>query len=349
MTFRERILAAMCWEEPDRVPLSGCEVLLPRSEKARRLREAGVGLVLRPPAHELSHRKVEIVSKEYWENGKKRIRRTIKTPVGEIWQTLEPDVSCYRGNNTWIHEHFIKGPEDYSVMEYYIKDGQYRDNYVYLEEARRLLGEDGLVYVRIAKAPIQEILYQMLGTERFSFHLYDYPELIDSLNAVMVERYEELFEIAAGSPVEILLFGDNITADMVGVERFEKYIVPVYKRVKKWMAGSDKLLASHMDGSLAALKYSIAETDLDIIEAFTPPPMGDLSIREAREAWPGKALWINFTSSMHIEAPKVIKAHTRELLEEAGDKKGFAISVTENAPIEALEQSLGAIVEVLQE
>jgi EAL domain-containing protein (putative c-di-GMP-specific phosphodiesterase class I) len=72
-------------------------------------------------------------------------------------------------------------------------------------------------------------------------------------------------------------------------------------------------------------------------------------VREAREWWPNKALWINFTSSVHVESPERVAAHTRELLEEAGTKKGFVISVTEDAPIEALERSLAAISRVLQE
>jgi hypothetical protein len=349
MTIRERILAALYRQEPDMVPLTVYESLLPRGERERELRKAGVGLVIRPPAHLVSHRNVEIINREYWENGLLRIRRTIRTPVGEIWQTLEPDVTAYSGSNTWIHEHFIKGPEDYKVMEYYIRDGQNRDNYACLEEAKRCVGEDGIVYVRMGRSPIQAILYEMMGTERFSLHLYDYPELIDSLNETMCQKDEELYEIAAGAPVEVLVLVDNITADMVGVDRFKKYLVPVYKRIKEWLVGSNKLLGSHMDGALTALSEVIADTDLDIIEAFTPPPMGDLSIRKAREAWPGKALWINYTSSVHLQPPEVIEAHTRELLEQAGGKKGFAISVTENAPVEALERSLGVIAAVLRD
>jgi hypothetical protein len=38
-----------------------------------------------------------------------------------------------------------------------------------------------------------------------------------------------------------------------------------------------------------------------------------------------------------------IEAHTRQLLAEAGDKKGFAISVTEDAPVAALERSPAVI------
>jgi len=125
--------------------------------------------------------------------------------------------------------------------------------------------------------------------------------------------------------------------------------MPVYKRLQEQLSGTDKKLAVHMDGRLASLKDAIAEAEFDIVEALTPSPMGDVSIREARQFWPEKALWINFTSSMHIEAPEVIEAHTRQLLEEAGSKRGFAIGVTEDAPVEALEKSLGIISRVLRE
>jgi len=338
----------MYWNEPDQIPLTVYETILPRGATGRNLREKGVGLVCRPPAHQVEHREVEIISREYWEAGRRRIRRTILTPVGDVWQTLEPDTTGYE-RNTWIREHFIKEPEDYRVMEYYIKDGIYHDNYDSLRETIRRIGDDGLVYVRIAKSPIQEILYQMMGIERFGLHLYDHPHLIDSLHAAMLERYEELFELAAAAPVEILLLGDNITADMVGTERFKKYLMPIYRRAKQHIAGTDKRLAVHMDGRLAALTNLIAETEIDIIEALTPPPMGDLCIEKARIAWPEKALWINFTSSMHIASPESIETHTQQLVHEAGNTKGFAIGVTEDAPAKALERSLEIISKVITE
>jgi hypothetical protein len=45
----------------------------------------------------------------------------------------------------------------------------------------------------------------------------------------------------------------------------------------------------------------------------------------------------------------VIEAHTKQLLEEAGSKRGFAIGVTEDAPFEDLERSLTVITNVLKE
>jgi hypothetical protein len=347
LDIKTRVLTTMTWGEPDRIPLTVYDWMLPRGMTERHLREAGVGLIVRLPGHRVQHREVEIVSREYQENGRKLIRRTIKTPVGEVWQVLEPD-PAYETSN-WIHEHLIKGPDDYRVLEYYYRDMRFRDNFDAIREAQRRVGGDGVVMLRIAKSPVQEMLYQMMGLEQFAFDFQERRDLFDSLHATMVKRYEELYDFAARSPADILQLGDNIYSDVVGRERFQRYLMPEYAKIMARIKGTGKLLAVHMDGNLKSLQADIADAAFDIVEAMTPPPMGDVSIREARACWPRKALWINFTSSMHIESADAIEAHTRHLVEDAGTKKGFAVSITEDAPVEALEKSLATIARVLED
>jgi uroporphyrinogen-III decarboxylase len=347
VNVKERVLTAMHWGEPDRVPLTVYEWMLPRGTTERLLREHGVGLIVRLPPNRIAHRDVEILTREYQEQGKKLIRRTIRTPVGEVWQTLEPDPAY--GTANWIQEHFIKSPDDYRVLEFYYRDAIYHDNFDAIREAQRRVGGDGIVLVRIAKSPIQEMLYQLMGYEQFAIDYHEQRAVFDSLHAVMVKRYEELYDLAARSPVEILQLGDNLSSDVVGKDRYRNYLMPEYRKIMARLTGTGKKLAVHMDGRLQSLVDEIAAAEFDIVEAMTPPPMGDVSVREARRRWPRKALWINFTSSMHIEPPAAIEAHTRELLAEAGGKAGFGISVTEDAPVEALETSLAVISRVLQE
>jgi hypothetical protein len=347
VTVKERILTAMSWGQPDQVPLSVYDWMLPRGTNERRLREAGVGLIVRLPGHRVAHRQVEIVSREYQDGGRRLIRRTIRTPVGEAYQIVEPD-PAYETSN-WIHQHFIKGPDDYRVLEYYYRDMQFLENTSAIREAQRRVGADGLVMLRIAKSPVQEMLYQLMGVEQFAVDFQERRAPFDSLHATMAKRYEELYEIAAESPVEILQLGDNIHSDMVGRERYRKYLMPEYAKITSRLRGTGKLLAVHMDGNLGALQSDIAASQFDIVEAMTPPPLGDFAVQEARRCWPTKALWLNFTSSMHLEPPGIIAAHTRELLAEAGTTRGFGISVTEDAPVEALERSLATIAGVLRE
>lgn len=347
MNVRERLLTTLRWGEPDCVPLTVYDWMLPRGTTERKLRELGVGLITRLPGHRVVHREVEIRTREYYGNGRKYVRRSIHTPVGEVYQTLEAE-GAYDTSN-WIKEHFIKGPDDYRVMEFYLRDARYLDNYDSIREARRRVGDDGIVLVRIAKSPIQEMLYQMMGYEQFALEFAFNRDQFDSLHALMLERYAELYDIAAAAPVEILMLGDNITSDVVGGDRFRRYLLPEYAKIHRRLAGTGKILAVHMDGRLRNLADDIAKAEVDVVEALTPPPMGDFSVAEARERWPGKALWINFTSSMHIEPEEDIAEHTRELLAQAGNKRGFAISVTEDAPVEALERSLGVIAGVLRD
>ncbi len=346
MDTRERLLTALRGGEPDRVPLTIYDWMLPRGEAERLLRESGVGLIMRPAVHRVEYRQVEFSTREYWDHGRRLLRKGIHTPVGEVFQVVDPEAAY---DSTWILEHFIKTPEDYRVMEFMVRDAVYHDNFERLREAQRRIGGDGLVYVRLAKSPIQEMLYQMLGMEQFSIDYHQRRDLFDSLHNAMLERYEELYDFAAEAPVDMILLADNITGDVVGKERFRNYCLPVYKRLKEHLAGTGKLFGVHLDGLLKSLAPEIAEAAFDVVEAMTPPPMGDVAVREAREIWSTKSIWINFTSSMHIEPPDVIEAHTREVLAEAGSRRGFAVGVTEDAPVEALERSLAVISRVLRE
>jgi uroporphyrinogen-III decarboxylase len=203
--------------------------------------------------------------------------------------------------------------------------------------------------IRVAKGPIQEILYQMTGLERFAIDYHERRECIDSLYEVMVQRYDEMYELAAEAPAEILQSADNITSDVVGVERFQRYCVSCYERHQRSIAGSGKRLAVHLDGRLRSLKDAIAAAPFEIVEAFTPAPVGDVTVAEARAAWPDKALWLNFTSSMHLQPEETIAAHTRQLIEEAGTKRGFGIGITEDIPAEHCARSLRAIARAIQQ
>jgi hypothetical protein len=344
---RVRLLIALRGDESGVVPLTFQEPLLPRGLAERLLRNRGVGMVVRHPLHRLHYRTCEVHSREYWEEGRALVRRSIETPVGEIWQTLLPEAGY--GNSNWVREHYIKSPGDYAVMEYALRDAVYLDNFEEIRESERRLGGDGIVMARMMKIPIQEMLYQMMGMERFAMDYRFERERFDSLHATLLERCRELFTLAARAPVEIIQSADNITADVVGGARFQRYFMPIYQEIRSCFAGSDKRLAVHMDGKLSGLQDLIGECAVDIIEGLTPPPVGNVSIESARRIWSDKVLWLNFTSSMHTRPAEDIAAHTRRLLEEAGSRRGLAISITDDAPIIALEQSLDVIQGVLTE
>jgi len=93
----------------------------------------------------------------------------------------------------------------------------------------------------------------------------------------------------------------------------------------------------------------VRESHLDFVEAFTPPPDCNVSVAEARAAWPEKRLWTNFPSSVHLQSEETIREATLEIVKQAGDRKGFLMGVTEDVPAEHIERSVTVILNTLRE
>ena len=90
-------------------------------------------------------------------------------------------------------------------------------------------------------------------------------------------------------------------------------------------------MAVHMDGRLNVLRDLIAKTPIDIIEAFHPPPMGDMPVGEALSLWKGKVIWIGFPGSVYDLGPDATKKHALDILREVGTGERLAVTMsTEN-------------------
>jgi hypothetical protein len=125
--------------------------------------------------------------------------------------------------------------------------------------------------------------------------------------------------------------GENITGIVTNPKLFENYCVPFYREVAQILHQKGKVLGGHFDGKLKCLSKLIGQTDIDVIEAFTPPPVGDLEIDEARAEWESKIIWASFpaTLSMNTELNRV-KQETLEILKRASPGDHFAIGITED-------------------
>ncbi len=107
-----------------------------------------------------------------------------------------------------------------------------------------------------------------------------------------------------------------------------------------------KLMAVHMDGRIGSLKDLIASTAVDIVEALHPPPMGDLSVGEALDLWPEKAVWVGFPDSTYNVGPEETKRYAIEFLRGLGTGERVAVAMsTENI---VSNENLIALTEVLE-
>ena len=114
MTPRQRVLAVLRGEKPDKIPFTIYEGKIPQCAVERRLRNEGLCIVNRhhsPVVREQPDCVFE--THNYNENGKPRVRSVIRTPVGEVSTVREP-----AGFTSWTLEKLFKRPEGYKVLEF---------------------------------------------------------------------------------------------------------------------------------------------------------------------------------------------------------------------------------------
>ncbi len=340
-TPRARIRAALRGELPDRVPFSVYWLFFPRGDVERRLRNEGLAIVERVPVYRVEMPCCRIIREECFVEGVRTLVETVRTPVGEVQarQVLDP---AY-GTSWWTRDHYVKRPEDYRVLEFMVQDTRYVPNYDAFLLAEERLGEDGYVIGNTEYTPMNKLMVEWLGLERFSLDLRERPDDLFHLYESLRRKHRKMYQVAAASPAELMIYGGNIHQDVVGRSRFEKYYVPPLNEFADAVHEKGKLSACHLDAPMRTLLDAVARCRLDVVEAFTPVPTCDVTVAEARAAWPDKVLWMNFPSSVHIEPAETIRAETLRILSQAAPGGHFLIGVTEDIPEDAWRDSLAAI------
>lgn len=346
MKVKERFLNAFYGFKVDRIPFVSYPGHIPSGEIERELRNNGFGYFWITSPLIIRNKKVETVRTYYFKNGReyqKVILKTEKGEISELWATGGGYGSMLR------KEFFIKKEQDYEIFKYIVENEEIEINKDMKKTLENTVGNDGILVSWVPKTPFQSMLYELIGPENFAFHLFDFQDRFLELYEILLKRYLKICEVLSKSDFEFFEIGDNITSEMIGLERFKKFIIPVYEKVCEIFHSKNKKIGSHMDGNLKIFKEEIAKTKLDFIDAFTPSPDTDLSLKEAKKEWDEKVIIINYPSSIHIKEERKIKDFTNKLIKEAYPGDRFIINITENVPSFYWEKSFKIINQTLIE
>ncbi|MCD6361291.1 MAG: hypothetical protein J7M38_10555 [Armatimonadetes bacterium] len=325
---RERVERAVRFEDVDHVPFTVYECMIPQCEDERRMRNDGLCIVQRSPSvYGVRAPGISSESHTYVEDGRQRTKTIIHTPRGDLTEVREP-----AGFTSWTIEFPFKGPEDYEKL---IAMTEAREFFLAPEAFLRkqeMMGGDATMRGGCGYEPMQQIIYRYMGPETFAIEWAERRDEVMRLFDAIVEERRRLYPVLAESPCQYFNYGGNVSPEIVGPERFREYYVPHYQEFCEIMHAAGKTVGVHFDANTALIADAIAETDLDYIEAWTPPPDCDLSITDARAKWPDKALWINFPSSVFLRSDEEIEEFTAQMLREAAPGNGFIIGITEDMP-----------------
>ena len=343
MTMHERMMKVYRKQALDVPPVAIYSRYLPRGSSERLARNLGLGIIeyypavsmLAPPWHTLPGYLSEVVGVDFnvkftWENGQAVETRTYSTPVGSVTQRTRKD-PAYASD--WIEKFYISSLEDYKIVQFVVENTVFRSNEKGFHERKQDLAEDGVVLARVDRSPFQKLLIELAGPERFLVDLRTEPEPVLELLDALDRRIDEVFARVCESEAEVIWQPDNITCEMTSPAMFEKFCLPYYAKHAKCLHERDKVLLVHMDGRLRAIKEMIARCPIDGIESFSLPQIGgNLSIAEAKAAWPGKLVLPNFPSPLATRDEGVIMTFLDELIGNFGANTPFMLQVSEDIP-----------------
>jgi hypothetical protein len=71
--------------------------------------------------------------------------------------------------------------------------------------------------------------------------------------------------------------------------------------------------------------------------------MGDVTVAEAKAAWPEKVVWVNFPGNYFLEPAAVIEEYMLDLLRTSAPGGRLVIGCTEEFPVNEFEKTFTAI------
>jgi hypothetical protein len=340
LTPRRRIEIALRGGCGDRVPFTMYENKIPQCVAERQMRNRGMCIVKRNvPVYRVHTPNIRQSQEVFYRDGKTFTRHIYETPKGTL-TTLDEAA----GFTSWHHEKMFKSPDDYPALLALIEDEQYEPCYGEAAKAQDAFGDDAIFRAGFGLEPMQTLVSgTMLAMQDFCEQWMDYRDEILKLYRAIAENHRRLYPIVAQSPFLHANYGGNVTPEIIGLKTFEDYYVQHYNEAAEVMHKHGKLLGCHFDANCKLLSKAIASTDLDYIEAFTPAPDTDMTLGEARQAWPDKVIWLNFPSSEHLKSDEQVERIACDLIDDAGCTDGLIFAITEDIPDHRWQDSCRAI------
>jgi hypothetical protein len=343
MNIRERLEAFWSGERPDQIPYTiyQNEWRHTQNDPAwHDLYQKGLGVTWHCPTVRLKTSNVETEEQTYTDQGKTILRRTMRTPVGEIYETYV---------DGWHHKYWLETAQDYMVMTYIVRHTEVLPTYDEFLALDKKIAPYGIPLVALGRTPLQIILVDYAGLGKFAYHLFDLAAEVQELYDALLTNFRKGVELTAAGPGRFVSVLENFTADSLGPKRYQEFLLPVYEEFFPILQSAGKIVGTHYDGQLASCQHLIADAPIDLIESLTPPPEGDMTLAEARQVWPDKLLWSNINVDCYYLPPRQLHDLVLERVAEAApDGKRLAFEVSEQYP-DNWPESLPVVLDALNE
>lgn len=335
MNARERIEATLRRQPHDRIPLVFLEQVTPRGDLELALRERGLGLVLPREVVWCEYPHVEM---DVQTNGD-IVTTLYHTPAGTLSQRQRRNLGPLPDGCCATLDGLIKGPGDYAAARYLAEDALWHVDAGAYNDVSFEIGGDGVVRCQ-GPRPAYEVSLSLYGgfhgavqqrqaLVRWAAEQDRFAEGFAQLLAAIEAQEERQLAAVLSSPAWWVTLGQN--DGVLGPARRREHVLPFYQRVTPQLHGAGKVASLHAHATnLRSFGGLIAETGVDLVEGFTPPPGGDLSLAEARQAWGNQVvIWANLPDAVVWWPREAIRRYVLDLVASDPHPEALMLGFTE--------------------
>ncbi len=356
MTGKERILAALAGEKPDRVPfvpniwqwfeVNESRGTLPQEVRhcqnpVEALRVMGADVFSKfdagrpvPTYHTCQHTvnfagestagKALSVSFASFEGGTIR-REKVETPFGSLTHVWE-----YRAETgaPFESEHWWKDFDgEYAAVRHWLSDTDWACDRQGLREGLERIGDEGTPIFQLLPSPLKQF-HWLAGQVNASLFITDHPREMRELAAIHERKsLEHLEKVVDLDNVWVLEVADNVDSMFYTPGYFQEFCLPTLKKQAAMIHARGKYLFMHACGRLKVLAPLFLEAGLDCMEGQAVPPLGDWPLHEARALAPRLIVCGGMAApEQELDTPDAaerLDAYVRDTFASMGDLRRF--------------------------
>ncbi len=232
------------------------------------------------PVRAVGPEAMEVVQRR---NGRETLTE-FHTPVGTLRQVGR---RSEEGNTEFLIEHPLKSAADFEVQLWIEEHTRYEVDLQPVREHLAGEGREGLsigMLIPRSKSAFQSMVEHYVGTEELAYALADMPETVEMLWRTMVAGDMKAAQLAmeSGFYTYYLTWEDSSTQNY-SPHQYSRYIAAEIEQWCTLLSTNGMHYIQHACGHLRHLLGPMSASGAVGVESISPPPTGNISIREARE------------------------------------------------------------------
>ncbi len=213
---------------------------------------------------------------------------------------------------------WIEDAKDLEIWSYLEESAEYSFNMETYHNLLQKIGHLGIPTMFLPRPNMQYMTVHACGVENTHYMLADYPDEMEAFFDSLSQGQEKMIKTVANCPIECINYGDNLHCKILPPYLFEKYVLPEYLKRSDVLHKAGKFIHSHWDGDVADFLQYAKICGLDGIEAITPEPQGDVTVKQMKEALGDEVFLIDGLAAVlfsDVYPEEMLKKQTQEILD----------------------------------